>query len=410
MPTRGAATEIGRAPCGRHPRHSASSSRVQLILICSVDRAMAAAAFARWRAWPMERLADGAQTVHRSYAAVQHQRLTRRRSERLTFRNDDGLPVWDDPAWRLAPIPAPVPRPAPGPSPGPAADRTGAGAPSRTKTPRSDTSRQGEDAVPRIAAIWRYPVKGLAGERLDSVALTAVDVLPHDRRFALAQGSTRFDPAAPAYLKPDHFHQLKREEKLAQLGVAFDPDTGVLTLSRKGKPVVRGDATDPTGRLVLTQFFATFLGAGARGVPKLLAAPGHSFTDSPDRTVSVLNLASVQDLERVVRAPVDPRRFRANLWLEGLEPWQEAEWVGRSIALGPPGRQLRLKVVEPIVRCAATNVDPETAERDLNIPLGLQRGYGHCTMGVYCEVLDDGEIAVGEAADVPAERAEALPF
>ncbi len=261
-----------------------------------------------------------------------------------------------------------------------------------------------------IAAIWRYPVKGLAGERLARVRLRAGGLLPHDRRFALAHGATRFDPAAPRYLKPSQFYQLKRDEKLAQLGLTFDADSGLLTLTRKGKPVVRGDATDPTGRLVLTQFFATFLGDGGRGLPRLIGAQGHAFTDTPARHISLLNLASVRDLERVVRSPVDPRRFRANLWLEGLPAWAELDWVGRSIALGPPEAALRLRVVEPITRCAATNVNPDTAERDLNLPLALQRGFGHCHMGVYCEVLDDGEIAEGDPVAVPAEVRASLPF
>ena len=259
-----------------------------------------------------------------------------------------------------------------------------------------------------IAAIWRYPVKGLAGERLTSVPLTAGQLLPHDRRFALAHGSTRFDPGAPEYLKPSNFFQLKRDEKLAQLGLSFEAESGHLTLTRKGKQVVRGKADDSTGRLVLSQFLATFLGETGRGVPKLVTAEGHAFTDLPERQISLLNLASVRDLERVVRAKLDPRRFRANVWLEGLPPWVEFSWIGRGIALGPSG--LRLRVAAAIERCAATNVDPDTAERDLNIPLSLQRGYGHRDMGVYCEVLDDGEIAEGQSVDVPAEAREALPF
>lgn len=264
-------------------------------------------------------------------------------------------------------------------------------------------------ASPRVAALWRYPVKGLAGERLEQVALSAGALFPHDRQFALAHGSTRFDANAPAYLKPGHFHQLKTQEKLAQLGLSFEPESGMLTLSRRGKPVVRGNAADQTGRLVLAQFFATFLGGSGRGVPKLVSAEGHSFTDIPERYVSLINLASVGDLERVVRAAVDPRRFRANIWLEGLPAWAESEWVGRTLALGPKGGQVRLKAIEPISRCAATNVDPETAERDLNIPLSLQRGYGHTNFGLYCQVLDEGPVAVGDPVEVPAPAA-AMPF
>ena len=115
----------------------------------------------------------------------------------------------------------------------------------------------------------------------------------------------------------------------------------------------------------------------------------------------------MKDLERVTRSPVDPRRFRANVWIEGAPAWQEFDWVGREISIG----RLRLKVVEPIERCAATNVNPDTAERDMNIPLTLRRGFDHICMGIYAEVLNDGEIAIGDALDAPAtEEARSLPL
>jgi hypothetical protein len=68
------------------------------------------------------------------------------------------------------------------------------------------------------------------------------------------------------------------------------------------------------------------------------------------------------------------------------------QWVGREIAIG----KTRLRVVKPITRCAATNVNPETAARDMNIPLTLQEGFGHIHMGVYARVIDGGEIAVSD--------------
>jgi len=61
---------------------------------------------------------------------------------------------------------------------------------------------------------------------------------------------------------------------------------------------------------------------------------------------------------------------------------------------------VRLKIVKRIVRCAATNVDPATAMRDLNIPQTLMRNLGHADCGIYAEVVEGGEIAPGDAIDI----------
>ncbi|MFQ5774854.1 MAG: MOSC domain-containing protein [Kiloniellaceae bacterium] len=249
-----------------------------------------------------------------------------------------------------------------------------------------------------VADICRYPVKGLNAEHMDRVALAPGEGLPHDRRFAVAHGSTRFDPSAPQWLPKTNFLMLMRDEKLARLRAAFDADSGVLTISRAGKQVVHAKATEPMGRTLINEFFAAFMGASVRGAPRLVEAAGHMFSDARHKYVSLINLASVHDLERVVRQTVDPLRFRANLYLEGAPAWAEFDWVGREIAIGA----VRMRVAEPIERCAATNVNPTTAERDLNLPLALQRGFAHANMGVYAEVLTGGEFRRGDTLTAPA--------
>ncbi len=252
--------------------------------------------------------------------------------------------------------------------------------------------------TPCIADICRYPVKGLSAESLQAVHLSPGQGLPHDRRFAVAHGATRFDPEAPQWLPKTNFLMLMRDEKLAQLAVAFVPETGMLTISRGGKPVVQGKATDPMGRTLIGQFFAGFMGDAARGAPRLLEAAGHMFSDVREKYVSLINLASVRDLERVVRQPVHPLRFRANIYMADAPAWTEFSWVGCEVAIG----KTRLRVTQRIDRCGATNVDPETAVRDMNIPRALQQGFGHVDMGVYAEVLNGGDIAPGDAIVVPA--------
>ncbi|MEM7172832.1 MAG: MOSC domain-containing protein [Pseudomonadota bacterium] len=249
-----------------------------------------------------------------------------------------------------------------------------------------------------ITSIYRYPVKGLNGQRLASVAVTAGQTLPHDRRFAIAHGSTRFDTAAPTWMAKTNFLMLAKDEKLAQLDADFDEESGEITIRRDGKQVVKADATNIMGRTLIGQFFAGFMAASARGTPKLLEAPGHSFSDVPEKVLSIISLTSVKDLERVARQPVDPIRFRGNIYVDGLPAWQEFDWVGQEISIG----SVRLRVQKRIERCAATNVNPQTAERDSNIPLTLRRGYNHADMGIYAEVLGDGQINEGDPLKPPA--------
>jgi uncharacterized protein YcbX len=248
-----------------------------------------------------------------------------------------------------------------------------------------------------IADICRYPVKGLSAEHLERVALEPGEGLPHDRRFALADGATKFDPHNPQWLPKTHFLMLMRDEKLAQLTVQFEPDSGELSIARNGRTVVHAKATEALGRTVIGQFVAGFMAGSTRGAPRLLEAPGHGFYDSRGKYVSIVNLASVRDLERVVRREVHPLRFRANVYIDGAPAWSEFGWTGQTICLGGAG----LEVVGPIDRCAATNVNPETAERDLNIPLALQRGFGHVDMGVYATVRTAGEAAKGNPVILP---------
>lgn len=249
-----------------------------------------------------------------------------------------------------------------------------------------------------ITTIHRYPLKGLPGESLDSTTLEPGEGLPHDRRFAMAHGSTQFDPKNPQWLPKTNFLMLMKDEKLAQLRARFEPEAGRLIIERGGKQVVCGTVTEPLGRTLLNQFFASFMTGATRGAPKLVEAAGHRFFDVPEKTVSIINLASVRDLERVARQTVDPLRFRANIYVEGLAPWQEFNWTERTIALG----QSELEVVSRINRCAATNVNPATAERDLNILRLLKGGFGHVDMGIYTKVLSGGAVAVGDVLQPPA--------
>jgi uncharacterized protein len=255
---------------------------------------------------------------------------------------------------------------------------------------------------PEITGIYRYPVKGLSPEPLPQATLKPGQTLLADRRYAIENGPSGFDPAEPKWLAKPHFLMLQRDEWLAPLQTRFDDTSHVLTVRHNGAVVTQGDLETTEGRAAIEQFFSARFAGRIKGPPKVLTSPGHSFSDVARKVVSIINLASLRAIENLVGHPVHPLRFRANLYVEGWPAWHEFNLLDRTLAVG----DVRLKVVKRIVRCAAVNIDPETGERDLTIPQALQRRLGHGDCGIYADVVEGGSIAVGDA--ILAEEPELL--
>jgi uncharacterized protein YcbX len=235
-------------------------------------------------------------------------------------------------------------------------------------------------------------VKGLSGERLPVAELSPGATLKADRAFALENGPSGFDPAAPGWQPKIKFLCLMRNAKLAALSTHYDDASGVFTVSLNGSRVAEGKLSEAAGRTAIELFFQDFMGNEARGPIKLLEAPGHSFSDVAKKVVSIINLESVAALEQKVGRPVHPLRFRGNLHVTGWPAWFETQLVGREIEIGAA----RLRVVKMIQRCAATEVNPETAERDIDVPDQLYQLTGDDDCGIYAEVLTAGRIADGD--------------
>jgi uncharacterized protein len=250
-----------------------------------------------------------------------------------------------------------------------------------------------------IHDIFRYPVKGMTGERLDRAELLPGQAIANDRRFALALSSTRAGAAATEWMPKSNFLMLMRDERLASIETRFDDVTDTLTVFRNDRQVAKGKLTDAVGRATIEEFYGAFMGKESGGRPKVIeGAGGHVLSDHASPVLSIINLASVKDLERVTQKPVDPRRFRGNILIDGLAPWQEFDWIEKSISIG----DVRCTVTGRIDRCAATNVNPNTAERDMNIVMSLKRGFDHIDMGVFVRIETAGTIETGARLTLPA--------
>jgi uncharacterized protein YcbX len=250
----------------------------------------------------------------------------------------------------------------------------------------------------QVSSLYRYPVKGLSPEPMQSVSLQPGQTVPFDRAYAIENGGGRFDPVAPRYLPKVNFLMLMRDERLAALQTKFDDATSTLTVMRDGKQVARGQLSTPLGRQLIEQFFAAYMKFELRGAPKIVHAEGHSFSDVSAKCLHIVNLASLRELAKTVGRPVDQLRFRANVYIDGLEPWSEFSWEQKQIGLGP----VRLNVFARTQRCEATNVDPSTGARDMAVPAQLTRAWGHQDFGIYAKVATGGDLAVGDAVTPPA--------
>jgi hypothetical protein len=257
-----------------------------------------------------------------------------------------------------------------------------------------------QSAPASLEAIYRYPVKGLSPERLAAAELAPGQTLRADRAYAIENGPSGFDPAAPAYFPKTRFLMLMRDERLAGLDTRFEEASHTLIVREGGREAARGDLRTEAGRRAIEAFFASFCADGLHGPPRVLHGAGHSFSDVARKVVSIINLASVAAIENMLGAPVDPLRFRGNFYVAGWPAWSELERVGETLSIGP---QARAKVVKRIARCAATEVEPGTGIRDLPIPQTLMRHLGHADCGIYAEVTVAGPVAPGDRIE-PSDR------
>jgi uncharacterized protein YcbX len=247
-----------------------------------------------------------------------------------------------------------------------------------------------------LHSIYRYPVKGLTAEPLPSAELQPDRPIAFDRRYALAHGDTPFDPAAPRHLPKHWYLVLMTHPRMAGLKTTHR-DGHVVHIECQGLPPLTADLETEDGRRVADRWFQEHLGPVSKGPPRIVSAPAAVLTDIPEPHLSVQNLASIADLGERLGGYIDPLRFRSNLYLAGLPPLAERTWTeGMQFRIGPA----LLQFVRPTVRCAATNVDPDTAAVDYNVPKSLKQLYGANTMGFYAAVVEGGTVSPGDAVEV----------
>ncbi|MFN3642970.1 MAG: MOSC domain-containing protein [Gemmobacter sp.] len=243
----------------------------------------------------------------------------------------------------------------------------------------------------RLARIVRHPIKSAGFEELDAVRLAPGEAMPWDRHWAVAHAAARFGAAPDGWASKMNFLRGWAEPRLMAISAVLEPEARRLTLSHPDAGSITLWPDDEPERLIA---WLRPLWPDTRPEPAaVVQVPGQAMSDVPDPYLAILGLASNRALGQRLGMDLSIHRWRGNLWLDGLAPWEEFDLVGREIAIGP----VRLRVEERITRCRATGANPETGRLDADTLGALEAGYGHQDFGVYARVLTPGTLRIGDA-------------
>lgn len=242
-----------------------------------------------------------------------------------------------------------------------------------------------------VASLWRHPIKSHGREKLTSVTLKKGCTMPWDRTWAVAHDASKatnvtWSPCAA-------FSRGSKAPALMAINAVLDEGAERITLCHPDRP----DLTfhpDTEGDLLI-DWVAPLMPADRAASARIVRVPGRGMTDTDYPSVTLFNSASHRAVEQQLGQELSMKRWRGNIWVDGLAPWQEFNWLGRDVRVG----DATLRIRERVKRCLATTANPETGLRDTDT-LGALKHWGHTDFGLYAEVIAGGDIATGNAVQL----------
>lgn len=238
-----------------------------------------------------------------------------------------------------------------------------------------------------VDGIWRHPIKSHGREALASVSLRAGESMPWDRLWAVAHAAAKAQPGIWAPCA--NFSRVSKAPELMAITAALNEATGLLTLSHPKCPDLTFDPDANPDALIAWV---------APLVPQDRALPDHimrldkrGYTDSDFPSVTLCNHASHRAVETQMGQNLSIDRWRGNIWFNSDAPWVEFDWIDREVQVG----DAILRPRERTDRCLATTSNPETGTRDADTLTAL-KSFGHQDFSVRCEVLQSGDVRIGD--------------
>ena len=241
-----------------------------------------------------------------------------------------------------------------------------------------------------LAQIWRHPIKSHGRESISEAKLTEGQTLPWDRVWAVAHEASKADGSD--WVSCQNFSRGAKAPELAAITASLDESTGILTLRHPDKPDLTFNP-DEDGQALIDWAGPLIPEARAKSA-RVIRGP-RGFTDSDFPSITLCNLASHRAVEQRIGHELSIHRWRGNLWVDGLAPWEEFDWIDREVQIG----EAVLVPKERTGRCLATHNNPETGQRDADILSALD-SWEHRDFSVCAEVVRSGSIRVGDSVSL----------
>jgi len=254
----------------------------------------------------------------------------------------------------------------------------------------------------RVSSIHYCPVKSISFQSIQSCEIKKNLGIANDRIFAFSRSvdleKAKLIEKDAKERKLNNFLTLKNSPVLNKYNFVYENNK--LTLTYNNKDIISISADSSNERLLLSNKLMELENSLSQPI-SLLKNTDFPFYDTSHsnnifNSMSLINLNSIKDFEKKINEKIQIQRFRANFYVDGIEAWEERNWVDKIIKIN----NVSFKVEKNIPRCVAINLEPKTDDNSLNLLQSLKKTYNHFDMGVYLTSLKDGKIEIGNKIEV----------
>ncbi len=249
----------------------------------------------------------------------------------------------------------------------------------------------------RVSSIHYCPVKSISFQSIQSCEIKKNLGIVNDRIFAFSRSvdleKAKLIEKDAKERKLNNFLTLKNSPVLNKYNFVYENNK--LTLTYNNKDIISISVDSLNERLLLSNKLMELENSLSQPI-SLLKNTDFPFYDTSHsnnifNSMSLINLNSIKDFEKKINEKIQIQRFRANFYVDGIEAWEERNWVGKIIKIN----NTSFKVEKNIPRCVAINLEPKTDDNSLNLLQSLKKTYNHFDMGVYLTSLENGKIEIG---------------
>ena len=245
----------------------------------------------------------------------------------------------------------------------------------------------------KIKNLYFSPVKSLSFNNVDTLEIIKNIGIKNDRIFAFSNNLNFKDIELiknnPLKREIYKFLSLKKYPELNEYN--FLLENNFLILEFENKIILKTDINNQHEVKILCSKLEDML-PNINNINLLKDSMNPFFDTMPNKSISLINLNSIKDFEKLSNYQVEHERFRGNIYVEDLDKWEERKLVGKVLSIN----DIKFKVIKEIPRCSATNIKPKTSDINLNIPFNLKKIYNHINLGIYLDPLNDGKINKGD--------------